>query len=46
MADLKENTLYRRLGGRNAIARIVNHWFERMKYDPDIRLFHGLRMVS
>ncbi len=42
MADLKENTLYRRLGGRNAIARIVNHWFERMKYDPDIRLFHGL----
>ena len=42
MADLKENTLYRRLGGRDAIVRIVNHWFERMKHDPDIRLFHGL----
>ena len=42
MADLKENTLYRRLGGRDAIVRIVNHWFERMKHDPDIRLFLGL----
>ncbi len=42
MADLKENSLYRHLGGRDAIVRIVNHWFERMKHDPDIRLFHGL----
>jgi len=42
MADLKENTLYRRLGGRDAIARIVKDWFERMKHDPVIRLFHGL----
>ena len=40
MANLKENTLYRRLGGRNTIVRIVNYWFERMKHDPDIRLFH------
>ncbi len=42
MADFKDNTLYRRLGGREAIARIVNDWFERMKHDPEIRLFHGL----
>ena len=42
MTSSKEDTLYRRLGGRDAIVRVVNHWFEQMKHDPDFRLFHGL----
>ncbi len=42
MTNLRKGNLYQHLGGRDAVARIVKDWFERMKHDPDIRLFHGL----
>ena len=36
MTELLDDTIYRRLGGHDELARIVGDWFERMKQDPDV----------
>jgi truncated hemoglobin YjbI len=46
MTNVKEDSLYWRLGGSDALARIANSWFERIEADADTRLFHRMSATS